>query len=597
MKNIPWVVKTLVPEQVYTDREEFLEYFYSEALEAAHRRAMSTVLLGQRRMGKTEIFKRVVNRLFFEQDPKSPDAVVPVYFSFPENIISPENFAKIYIENFMRYYVGFYTQRPELVTGEFETDELLFFIEKYRTEYPFSEILNLLLRKHRSIIEGNSIIPQKTALETPRRISDIDDTSIVMFLDEFQNTRLPQYNFDIVGFMQEAVESPTCPHFVTGSAMSILAREIIGRGALFGRFDGMDIEAMSPYWGTKLALKSAKYRKAGVSELMAPVIAERCGGNPFYINAVVRQAAKQKEKISDEDTLNKLLAVDITSGFIWAELNDQVTKWISRINEYNITKWVLYLSALDENTEEDKRGRLNVERIQQEIMKREGTNVSLDTIRDVLIKLSRGDLLEYLELGGWFRRVKDPILLEFLKIWGRIEVEGHNRSAVKDELEEKYELKERRIHEYKGYFAEVHMSQVLLNAQKRTLPGKYFNTDIDITMPKRFSYVKHRVRLESGRGKEIDILGAAGSEKWVCQSKWVTGKKVGIAVLRELKNQAQEVREGKSHRIIRMWIFAHNGLTKQAEIFAKKHGIFWSKRQEFDKLLEYLGLRRLPDLE
>jgi len=34
------------------------------------------VLLGQRRMGKTEIFKRVVNRLFFEQDYEDSNAVV-----------------------------------------------------------------------------------------------------------------------------------------------------------------------------------------------------------------------------------------------------------------------------------------------------------------------------------------------------------------------------------------------------------------------------------------------------------------------------------------------------------------------------------------
>ncbi|QTA81139.1 Uncharacterized protein dnl_34680 [Desulfonema limicola] len=30
--------------------------------------------------------------------------------------------------------------------------------------------------------------------------------------------------------------------------------------------------------------------------------------------------------------------------------------------------------------------------------------------------------------------------------------------------------------------------------------------------------------------------------------------------------------------------------------FAEKHGILWSARQEFDELLEYLGLRKLPDL-
>lgn len=50
--NDTWIVETIVPEEVYTDREEFLEYFYSAAINAGARKSMSTVLLGQRRMGK-----------------------------------------------------------------------------------------------------------------------------------------------------------------------------------------------------------------------------------------------------------------------------------------------------------------------------------------------------------------------------------------------------------------------------------------------------------------------------------------------------------------------------------------------------------------
>lgn len=99
-KTPDWVIKPIVPEEVYTDRAEFLEYFYHAALEAAHRRTISTVLLGQRRMGKTEIFKRVVNRLFFEQDPHDPHAVVPVYYSFPDMFQDETWFAKEYIRKF-----------------------------------------------------------------------------------------------------------------------------------------------------------------------------------------------------------------------------------------------------------------------------------------------------------------------------------------------------------------------------------------------------------------------------------------------------------------------------------------------------------------
>ncbi len=594
--SLSWVVKPLIAEELYTDREEFLEYFHTSARAAAGRRTLSTVMLGHRRMGKTEIFKRVVNRLFFEQDPKSPDAVIPVYFSFPDGPMNPRQFGVRYLENFIRYYVGFQTRQPDLVAEKAEGENLLYRIRDSRALFPFSKRLDLLLDGYETVRSGRSVLPHQTALEIPRRISDIDDSTIAMFLDEFQNTRLPQYDFDITGFMQEAVESPTCPHFVTGSAMSILAREIIGRGSLFGRFDSREIEPMSAYWSTTLAQRAARYYGAAVSDLMAPVVGERCGGNPFYIDAVVRQAANTGVAIEGEDALNRILAVDLSSGFIWGELNDQVTRWIDRINEHGITKWVLYLSALEENTDAENRDRLDIQRIQTELKAREGREVSLEQIRDVLIRLSRGDLLEYMELGGWFHRVRDPILLEFLKVWGRIEVEGQNRNEVRFDLINRYAGMKRRFSEYRGYLAEVHMSQVLLNGQRKTLPARFFNSPADVEMPSLFIYVRHRVRLGSGKGQEIDVLGAADSAVWVCQSKWITGKRIGVDVLKSMREQGEAVREEMNPNTLRIWIFANDGLTKQAQTYAEKHGIFWSARREFDELLAYIGLRRLPEL-
>jgi len=415
-KNSRWAIRPLVPEEVYTDREEHLEYLYNAALDAIGRRTMSTVLLGQRRMGKTEIFKRVVNRLFFEQDHQDPNAVVPVYYSFKDEPLDRWEFAIGYVENFLRWYAAFRLREPQIIsTKKLDLDDLSELI-KLRLDVP--EGLSGALKFIESLQKKKVTIPEDEAVTLPRRVSDWDESTIVMFLDEFQNTRLPQYNFSIVGFMQEAVESPTCPHFVTGSAMSILAKEILGRGSLFGRFRSHPIEPMTNYWGAQLAFNSSSYHRVSIEEKMLPVLADRCGGNPFYITAVIQQAAEQSKPIVNEETLNEILAVDLSSGFIWAELNDQVTKWIERINEYGITKWVLYLSALE------KGDRLDLDRIQKELVEREGKVVPMETIRDVLIKLSRGDLLQYMELGGWFKKIDDPILLEFLKVWGRIEVEG-----------------------------------------------------------------------------------------------------------------------------------------------------------------------------
>jgi hypothetical protein len=589
-KDSRWAIRPLVPEEVYTNRKEHLEYLYNAALDAIGRRTMSTVLLGQRRMGKTEIFKRVVNRLFFEQDHLDPKAVIPVYYSFRDEPLDRWEFAIGYVENFLRWYAAFRLREPQILsTKKLDLDDLS---ELIRSRLDVPEGLSGALKFIESLQKKKVTIPEDEAVTLPRRVSDWDESTIVMFLDEFQNTRLPQYKFSIVGFMQEAVESPTCPHFVTGSAMSILAREILGRGSLFGRFDSHPIEPMTNYWGARLVLKAAIYHKTDIPYEMAPVVADRCGGNPFYITAVVRQAAKQGKLIISEETLNEILAVDLSSGFIWAELNDQVTKWIERINEYGITKWVLYLSALEEGD------RLDLDRIQKELAEREGQVVPMETIRDVLIKLSRGDLLQYMELGGWFRKIDDPILLEFLKVWGRIEVEGHDRARVQNDLRTRYQTMDRRIRDHKGYLAEVYMAQILWSGQNKTLPGNFFHGEENITLPWHFSYVKLRTRLAGGKGMEIDVEGGAGKERWICESKWWSGRKAGRTEVESLLRKGEAVKEeaGKGLQILRLWFFAHDGFTGEAEALMKEKGMLWSVREDLDGLLKSVGLRQLPEL-
>ena len=514
----PWAIRPLVPEEVYTDRQEYLEYLHDASLNAIRRRTMSTVLLGQRRMGKTEIFKRVVNRLFFEQDdPGDLDhSVVPVYFSFPDTIVDRWDFCTRYVENFIRWYAAFRLRDPVILSEDKVLSEDL--IDLIRSRIEITSGLKGAMNLYGVLPKRNVIIPEQRAVMLPRRVSDWDETTIVMFLDEFQNTRLPQYDFDIVGWMQEAVESTTCPHFVTGSAMTILSRDILGRGALFGRFDSDPIKPMTEYWGAELALKAALYYGAEIPEKMAPVVAQRCGGNPFYITAVIRQAVKQEKGINSEEALNEILAVDLSSGFIWGELSEQVNRWIERVNKSGITKSVLYLSALE------KGDKLDLERIQKEIFSRKGLDVPIEEIREVLIKLSRGDLLEYMELGGWFKKVRDPILLEFLKVWGRIEVEDEDAVYVCSETVKQYQGLKRKFSEYLGFMAEVYLAQVLWNGQKQTFPAQFLNTEKGVQLPHRFFYIHHRVRLGSGPGREIDVYAAAGPK---CGSARASGGATG----------------------------------------------------------------------
>ncbi len=590
MDDRKWAIRTLVPEAVYTDRREHIDYFYQTALNAIRRRSMATVLLGQRRMGKTEIFKRAVNRLFFEQDYKDPKAVVPVFFSFPDEQLSREAFALKYTENFVRWYAAFRLNNPRLVTKALNRNELIEYIRS-SMECPagFSNALDLLA----AIETGGVTLPEEAALQLPKTVSDWDDSTIAMFLDEFQNTWLPEYEFRVVGFMQLAVESLTCMHFVTGSAMGMLADEILGKGSLYGRFRSRPIKPFSDYYGEELVLRAAEYYGADIVRTMAPVISDRCGGNPFYITAVVQRAAELERTVGDEDVLNEILAVDISSGFIWAELSDQVRRWIARTNEYGITKWILYLAARQETEE------IDLEQIRAGLKTHEFVDVPVQKIKEVMIRLARGDLLEFKPFGNWFGKVNDPILNEFIKVWGLIEVEKQHRSEIEERTLKKFSVIERRFHEYKGYLAEVYMIQILWNGQGKTLPGKFFHSEQDIKIPHRFFYIDQRHRKGAGKRMEVDIYGGAATEVWMAESKWRSGRKAGPDVVEHLLRQGEILkrREKKYLKLLRLWIFSHDGFTRQAEEQMEQNQVLWSTREDLDGLLEAVNLRKLPVLD
>jgi hypothetical protein len=143
------------------------------------------------------------------------------------------------------------------------------------------------------------------------------------------------------------------------------------------------------------------------------------------------------------------------------------------------------------------------------------------------------------------------------------------------------------------------MAQILWNAQNKTLPGIFFNGSEDISVPWHFSYIRHRVRLGGAADMEIDVYAAAGSEVWIAESKWWTGRKVGMHEMDVLLKKAEMVAAdiGDELKTLRIWFFAHNGFTEEAEAFMKEKSILWSSRKELDDLLDYVGLRRLPEIQ
>ena len=582
-----WALRPVTPEELWTDREWHLNSLHDWSLKAITRRTSSTVLLGRRRLGKTEIFKQIVNRLFFEQDHRDPEAAVPVYYSIRDDYRNEYHFTAEYISNYLRWHLAFRNRDIRYLDIQGFPDRKV--ADAVRSDPELARMMGYIPEYlEEALEEKGPYFPTQTAIKLPRSVADREDTTAVIFIDEFQNTLQPQNDFNIVSCFHESVESRTCPHFVTGSALSIIQTDILGRGSLFGRFHGMRIEPLTEYFGAELALKVARYNNVELPEIMAPAAAARCGSNPFYITAVVRYSADLGKPILDESALDEVLAEAVSGGPIWAELADQVNRWIDRMNEYGITKWVLYLSALEDEE------RISLERIKHELWERDRQDVSLETIRDVLIKLSKGDLVEYGDFGGWFRKMDDPILLDFLKVWGQVVAEGRDISVPKNRLREEYEAYKRRVADHKGYLAEIYMTQVLWNAQDKGLPGRLFNQAQDVKIP-RFTYIHQRV---NDGGLQVDVKAAAGPECWLCESKYRRDRKVNTDEVERLQRQLEIFRADRGDRVprLRAWFFSRDGFTEEAREFMDAKGMFYSERADLDELLAMLGLRTLPEL-
>ena len=97
---------------------------------------------------------------------------------------------------------------------------------------------------------------------------------------------------------------------------------------------------------------------------------------------------------------------------------------------------------------------------------------------------------------------------------------------------------------------------------------------------------------------EIDVYAAAGAELWVGESKWWKDRKVGCNDIQILNKKVEQVRHfrGDGLKTLRIWFFSYSGFTHEAQKFMQENDMLWSSQKELNDLLNYAGLRRLPEI-
>ncbi|MBI1923916.1 AAA family ATPase [Candidatus Poribacteria bacterium] len=169
----------VISDEIFTDREDLLALLKLRAMNTRFQRTMSFALLGHRRVGKTEVLKRLYNDLFWEQSE-----VVPIYITYDKLDRQADRFAKEYFFQFLRQYIAFKKKDSALAMSDVDPIDLA---KALIHETP-NEGLQFVLRNYLGTIEIDTVgFRLNAVLHAPRAVAEQNEEPILMILDEFQH--------------------------------------------------------------------------------------------------------------------------------------------------------------------------------------------------------------------------------------------------------------------------------------------------------------------------------------------------------------------------------------------------------------------------
>jgi len=574
----------VLSDEIFTDREELLSVLKKIALGTKAQRYISPVLIGHRRVGKTEVLKRLYNDLFWEQDK-----IVPIYITFEDLSRESRQFATEYFAIFLRQYVGFKEKDVELAQSA-AFDEIIKRAQRYAKEndnYGLSRIVNEYLGAAKTKELTWPVLDY--AIWAPRRVSRDNEQPMFVMLDEFQHAIeiRDESGIDpnVLGKYQHAVEYRRCAHLVTGSAVTLLTKDIIGRGPLFGRFRAEYIRGLEGYYVIELCQKLGKHQDVKVNVEMASYLSERTGGNPFYLECIFAGASRLQLDLTHLDAVNEVIAYELTQGAIWSELYRQLNYYFNTINEYGITKNIFYFATRYQDEKIDKK------RIAAS-MRHWG--VTEEQVVDILLALSRADLIEEKVAGTEFYNIKDPIMREFTDAWARVDVENATWAEAGVELQERYNKLAGVYANLKGYTTELMVQFLMMRFNRREVEGQaFFNHPGSVFLP-RFAWVDAQtVKLPDSPQYQIDVAGRSVPHLWLVEVK-NTEQPIGLKNVEHFADACNVAAKVIGGEEVTRWYVSTSGFTQDATDYLKEHGFLYSDRSQINKLLRHFGLRELP---
>ena len=285
----------------FTDRVELLRELEAWIKNVRYKRSGSTSIISPRRLGKTVLLERLVNTVFFKPEYQ----VAPIYLSMGLEKMTLNEFIIYYAETFLRQYIAYCLQDPELYKTEpFSLKNLM------ELETNHSDVINAQNKFQNFInyFESNQndscINNWRHVVRLPELIAGSSDTYAAIIIDEFQEMKFTAYDMpntlfnefkakgqlidegavDLTSSYRRLSQSRVAPMLVSGSAVTMIFKTVMG-GPLGGRFGFRYVKPLSIPDGVTLLFHLIRIYRSdlNIQPEMAFYASSQVGGHPYYL--------------------------------------------------------------------------------------------------------------------------------------------------------------------------------------------------------------------------------------------------------------------------------------------------------------------------
>ena len=594
------VLDTL-PDEEFFSRDADIQNLFHAGLDAARALTPSQFLSGPRKSGKTEILKRVYNRLFLEQP-----GVVPFYHSVPKSLASGEAFCREYFLHGVLQLLAFLKRDPQLVSAE-ELSLNSVFQLAYESKHPW--LVELVDHFHSSLRKKDLQLMAKLAFHFPVTTSLKTGLRAFVIVDDFHHVsslKLEEELALLTGYFLTALQSRQAPHVISVSSTQVLQR-LFRTTEIPGNAEVYPLKPLTTQGACQLLEGLCDRFNVPLERDLSLSIIEELECQPFYIRAMVLGARRGGAHLQSLRKFAEVYAAELTEGSLQVYFGGLLSS--ARLNSLERIKALELLQACS-------RGNLNFSTLQY--FRSEEAGQGWDPVR-ILDALGEVNLIE--TSLGTVSPIRDRVLGNWIEWNIQHTLHGLPRSKATyqttigllkqlhvtlqfrreaDQLERLQRLlSHMNCHSVPAGLLDFEQAGALQQIQEPQRLSAFLTSQEQILLPEVLSVGRLKVKPVSAAGYPWVLLIGRGFEGGRysddAETAWVAGyyrdrDPVGLNEIQDFYDQCQL--SVKEHRLdhSRLWLVVRSRLNQAAMSFAHAHEIMTSNLFQF----ELLESRLLP---